>query len=96
MLSLKSPNKGSLFFFKGGDTAMPMFISIIVSAICIIIGFIIGFKKKRPPIGTLRIDRSDPYDKPYLFLEMDVNPDKLLHYKYVTFKVNTESYISRK
>lgn len=75
---------------------MSIFISIILSAICIIIGFIIGFRLKRVPIGTLRIDHSDPYDKPYLFLEMDTNPNELIHDKYVTFKVNTKSYISRK
>lgn len=75
---------------------MPILISVVLNIVCVIIGFIFGFRLKKKPIGTLRVDRSDPYDKPYLFLEMDSDPDNLIHGKYVTFKVNTKSYISQK
>lgn len=72
---------------------MSICIAIVIS---IFIGFLIGHYIHKKPIGILRVDHSDPDDKPYLFLEMDIEPDKLIHNKYVMFKVNTESYIPQK
>ena len=48
--------------------------------------------------GTLRIDRSDPDDGPYLFLELekDCHVDVIAKRKYVKFEVRDESYISQK
>lgn len=48
--------------------------------------------------GTLRIDRSDPEDSPYLFLELekDCNVEVIAKRKYVKFEVRDESYISQK
>lgn len=48
--------------------------------------------------GTLRIDRSDPDDSPYLFLELekDCNVEVIAKRKYVKFEVKDESYISQK
>lgn len=60
-----------------------------------IIGFIIGsiLAKKlfiKDPIGTLRIDNSDPDSPPYLFLEIDHgNARKIQEDKYVIFRVDT-------
>ena len=66
-----------------------------------LIGFVVGviiskiiFRKKENPIGTLRIDSSDP-DGPYLFLELSSEPDSIKNEKYITLKVDTKSYISR-
>ena len=71
------------------------FIAIIVILIC---GYILGYslgKNKRKPIGTLRVDSSDP-DGPYLFLELETDPDFIKKEKYVLLKVDTKSYISQK
>lgn len=73
---------------------------IIASIVIGIAGGILGciltsrmYSKK--PIGVLRIDSSDP-DGPYLFLELETDPNVLKKEKYVTLKVNTKSYISQK
>lgn len=73
-------------------------------AICLLIfamGFLIGgvviavvlYEK---PVGTLRIDTSDPDEAPYLFLELSESVVKIYDKKQVTFDVNTQNYISRK
>lgn len=48
------------------------------------------------PVGTLRIDQSDPDDKPYLFLEMEKDLSHVKKQKYIIFRVNSQNYISRK
>lgn len=73
---------------------------MIVAAISLVVGLVIGFiasviyHRKRVK-GILRIDKSDP-DGPYLFLELASDPAILEKQKYVTFEVNTKSYISHK
>lgn len=47
-------------------------------------------------VGSLRIDRSDSEDKPYLFLELYKNIECILNKKYVTLKINTKNFIPRK
>lgn len=47
------------------------------------------------PIGTLRIDTSDP-DGPYLFLELNKGIGEFYTQDYVMLEVSNESYISRK
>lgn len=47
-------------------------------------------------VGQLRIDSSDPEDGPYLFLELETDPDILKRKEYIYLKVNTESYVSQK
>lgn len=65
------------------------------AGISFILGIIIGFilvKKNnaKDPIGTLRIDDSDPDSPPYLFLEIDNgNMHKIQEDKYVLLRVNT-------
>ena len=68
----------------------------------IVIGVVIGFIFKtifsRPKtIGILRVDRSDPEDGPYLFLELSSEEaaKSIKHNDYVTFKVDTTNYISQ-
>lgn len=67
-----------------------------------IAGFLVGYAFtlalsiifKSKPIGTLRVDQSDP-DGPYLFLELDHG----LNFegkKEVTFEVKIEDYVPQK
>lgn len=71
-------------------------IIIIECIISAVIGFVIGIKYHHKPVGTLRVDQSDPDDNPYLFLELSEDPKKLPNQKYITLKVNIENYISHK
>ena len=45
-------------------------------------------------IGSLRVDHSDPSEPPYLFLEVEKNPDTLEHVKLVVLRVKSENLIS--
>lgn len=71
-------------------------IIIIECIISALIGFVIGINHHHKPVGTLRVDQSDPDDNPYLFLELSEDPKKLPNQKYITLKVNIENYISHK
>lgn len=79
---------------------MALFI-VIAFFIAIVLGIFIGLAVhdiilcRRINIGTLRMDRSDPDEPPYLFLEL--SPDgiqKLSKYTTVNLRVRTENYIS--
>ena len=70
-------------------------IAIIVCSICgYILGYVFG-NDRRKPIGTLRVDSSDP-DGTYLFLELETDPSIITKEKSVLLKVDTISYISQK
>lgn len=45
-------------------------------------------------IGLLRVDRSDPSEPPYLFLEVQKNPDALQHGRLVVLRIRKENLIS--
>lgn len=45
-------------------------------------------------IGLLRVDRSDPSELPYLFLEVEKNPDALQHGRLVVLRIRKENLIS--
>lgn len=47
-------------------------------------------------VGSLRIDKSDLEDEPYLFLELYKNVEHLLKKKYVVLKVDSKNFIPRK
>lgn len=47
-------------------------------------------------VGSLRIDKSDLEDEPYLFLELYKNVQHLLKKKYVVLKVYSKNFIPRK
>lgn len=51
---------------------------------------------RKRPIGRLRIDRSDPDDQPYMFLELYKNVGDISDEKRVTLDVSNENYISQK
>lgn len=73
-----------------------LIIAIVVTGIC---AFILGFTTAnvhKKPVGTLRIDQSDPDEAPYLFLELGEDPRILMQKEYVMLKVNPKSYISHK
>ena len=76
---------------------MDAIIATIIISICTgIMGYALAMRKySKKPIGTLRIDSSDP-DGPYLFLELETEPNVIKKEKYVTLKVDTRSYISQK
>lgn len=74
---------------------MEIAIVVVVYVASIIIGTMIANKHNKP-IGTLRIDQSDPDEPPYLFLELSEDPRKLMNSAYVTLKVNHENYVSHK
>ena len=68
----------------------------IAVIVCLICGYTLGYSfgnNKRKPIGTLRVDSSDP-DGPYLFLELETDPNVIKKEKYVLLKVDTKSYNS--
>lgn len=74
-------------------------------AIGLVIGLLIMFvilfpqlkavRSRHRPIGDLRVDRSDPRDGPYLFLELDAytDVDKIANSKYATFRVKLENFV---
>lgn len=45
-------------------------------------------------VGILRVDRSDPDDSPYLFLELKKPVDDVSAKKYVIFRVANKDFIS--
>lgn len=47
-------------------------------------------------VGTLRIDKSDPDDKPYMFLELDKGIGDISSKKHVILKVKRENFIPHK
>lgn len=69
--------------------------------VCAIGGVIIGiivaaFIFYKRPIGDLVIDRSDPTEPPYLFLELYKNVGDFSGKKHVKCKVVNKNYISQK
>ena len=73
-------------------------ILILILLLGIFIGLLIEryvFRDK--PIGSLRVDHSDPDSGPYLFLEL--NPggaDEIYKKRYVSLRVELKDYISHK
>ena len=70
-------------------------------AVVFIVGVLFGViliatLNKSNSIGTLRIDDSDPYEEPYMFLELKKGVKDVYHKKYVVLRVNPTSYISQK
>jgi len=49
------------------------------------------------PVGSLRVDESDPDSGPYLFLELDRSgADAIYKQRYVRLRVELKNYISHK
>ena len=60
-------------------------------------GFLIGRVSARyeETVGYLRLDRSDPEDGPYFFLELDRDIPDLMTRSDVRLQMKLEDYISR-
>lgn len=57
---------------------------------------IVRHHKKKLYVGTLRVDRSDPDEAPYLFLELEQDGMTKIHQnKTAFFKVDMNSYLTR-
>lgn len=83
-----------LFCLKGEK----MLTYILVGVVCYFIGLLTYLVILKPnPVGNLRIDQSDPDDKPYLFLEIEQGKLNAIRNKKMIFlKVLDENYIPRK
>lgn len=76
---------------------MDLVVAIAIGIVGFIAGVIVGRRSNSQSIsGTLRIDSSDPYDGPYMFLELSEDLISVSKRKHVLLDVDTESYISRK
>lgn len=72
-----------------------------VMPVALILGFIIGynvamFRIRSKTFGAIRVDRSDPDDGPYLFLEIKQHPDALMNERFVMLEVRNENFVSQK
>lgn len=69
--------------------------------VALLVGVIIGLiicrvVMTKKTLGRLRIDHSEPYEPAKMFVELKgVTPDVIAQYKFVTFEVINESYLSR-
>ena len=69
--------------------------------VALLVGIIIGLivcrvVMTKKTMGRLRIDHSEPYEPTRMFVELKgVTPDIIAQYKFVTFEVINESYLSR-
>lgn len=70
----------------------------ILVPVCIlsfILGLLLGKgPNKLKPVGTIRIDHSEPNEAPLLFLELSTDPRNIMHEKQVVLDVNPKSYLS--
>ena len=71
---------------------------IMVGLLGLVVGFIFGVYAvyHRLKVGTLRVDQSDPFDEPYLFLELSKPVNYVMCRKVVIMEVKVEDYIPRK
>lgn len=72
-----------------------MNIAMFITGILVGIGIAL-FSFGANAIGTLRVDRSDPNEPPYLFVELSEDVGSLMKKKYVLFKINIKNYIPHK
>jgi hypothetical protein len=85
--------------WKGGKTMdwKVVFVCIIVAILGMIAGYNLALMRIRSnTLGAIRIDRSDPDEDPYLFLELKGHPDALMNEQYVIFEVKNENFVSPK
>lgn len=74
---------------------------VLLVVFALVVGFVLGivaaiFMYRVKRAGTLRIDRSDPTEPPYIFLELDKGVGDISRKKNVILKVKNENYISQK
>lgn len=67
---------------------------LIIFGIGVLVGIVCTTVATRSKsVGSLRVDRSDPDDGPYLFLELSKDIEEIYRKKYVTFKVSLKNFI---
>lgn len=70
---------------------------VFIFAVGFLVGCVVGVvARRRKPIGSLRVDASDPDDGPYLFLELTKPVSDVSKRKRVTLTVDTDDYLPRK
>lgn len=70
---------------------------VILFVVGVVLGmFLSTILAKYKIIGILRVDKSDPSEPPYLFLELLNDINKLEKKKYVVLKVCAKNFISQK
>lgn len=75
---------------------MEIIIASIISAVVSSIVTILIRRDYSKIVGKLRIDKSDPYDGPYVFLELFKGIGDISKRKYVTLEISTKSYLPQK
>lgn len=72
-------------------------IFMLLCILSFILGLLLGsHRTKTLPVGTLRIDHSEPDEAPLLFLELSTDPRYIMREKQVVLDISTESYLSQK
>ena len=65
-------------------------IGILVGIVCTTVA------TRTKSVGSLRVDMSDPEDRPYIFLELSKQIGDISSKKYVVLKVKLENFIPQK
>ena len=84
-----SPGEKFREMFSGKEKTMALFgLGMLVGClwVCLIFRLFV--------VGVLRVDRSDPSDGPYLFLELKKPVETVSSKQYVIFKVVNKNFIS--
>lgn len=73
----------------------------MITFVMFLVGCIVGFIvhklfMDKTSVGFLRVDRSEPEEGPYLFLELHRGMEDILDKEYVRLKVKKEDLIPRK
>ena len=80
---------------------MELLLYICLPTLIFVVGYIVGSlvsdtSHKRVVVGDLRVDRSDPTDRPYLFLELESDLAYVLMQDEVALRVKIENFITQK
>ena len=70
-----------------------LYVVLVLAGMGIGIIFTSIFRHKKV-VGFLRVDRSDPFEEPYLFLELSKDVGDISNMDYVTLQVKVKNYIS--
>jgi len=62
----------------------------------LVVAFIFLIIRKSRIVGKLRIDRSDPEDGPYMFLELSKSINQVESKKHIVLEVKSEDFIPHK
>ena len=82
-------------FILEGGAEVSLMIGLLIG---IMVGVLLSrFIFREKPVGSLRVDESDPDSGPYLFLELDRSgADAIYKQRYVRLRVELKNYISHK